>query len=100
MNASRKALTLVGFVIGVGLFAAPSVAAEPAKFQIVAQANTGNVWLLNTETGELRLCLIRPTKEQALTVEEMNDRALEKPYCGRPATISKERPGDVEKVPQ
>ena len=37
------------------------------KFQIAAQANTGNVWVLNTRTGQLRLCL--PPEEQGQAAE-------------------------------
>jgi len=30
---------------------------EQVGFEIVAQGNTGNVWQVNTTTGQLRLCL-------------------------------------------
>ncbi len=37
-------------------------------FQVVPQANTGNVWVLNTRTGQVRLCL-PPSQEDGRTPE-------------------------------
>jgi hypothetical protein len=47
----------LGLAALVGLHATPSAADYEARFQIVPQDNGGSVWLLNTMTGELRLCV-------------------------------------------
>lgn len=39
------------------------------SFQIVPQANTGNVWVINTLTGALRLCL-PPRQDQVPATAE------------------------------
>jgi hypothetical protein len=46
-------------IIGAALLGASVEEAESAtnKFQIAPQANSGNVWVLNAGTGQLRLCL-------------------------------------------
>ena len=41
-------------VLGTG---AEGGSSAPGHFQIVAQANTGSVWVLNTQSGQVRLCL-------------------------------------------
>ena len=43
--------------------------ANSGPYQIEAQASTGNVWQVNTETGQIRLCLT-PQRSRA------------KPECG------------------
>jgi len=55
-NLALSAAALLCLALSAALIARPSPAAYEAHFQIVAQANTDNVWQLNTTTGELRLC--------------------------------------------
>jgi hypothetical protein len=78
-------------IIGAGLIAAIIVVSSGGgstegrsvgRYQIQAQANTGNVWMVDTMTGGLRLCLPPhwwPGKESAggtargtMTVEQDN----------------------------
>jgi hypothetical protein len=56
VNLAFGAAALLCLALSAALVARPSPAAYEAQFQIVAQANTDNVWQLNTSTGELRLC--------------------------------------------
>jgi hypothetical protein len=63
-----------------------SSAAEGAgKYQIVAR-DTGSVWLLNTETGDLRLCALGPIKDR-LTIEEVNQLLAGTPSRSKPARL-------------
>jgi hypothetical protein len=60
MRAAYIGLACVGtfgLAALVGLHASPSAADYEVRFQIVPQDNGGSVWLLNTMTGELRLCV-------------------------------------------
>jgi hypothetical protein len=56
VNLAFGAAALLCLALSAALVARPSPAAYQAQFQIVAQANSDNVWQLNTATGELRLC--------------------------------------------
>ena len=49
------AIIVAAFFIS-GLVGKP-IAAGSGLYQIVAQSNTGNVWVLETRTGRLRICL-------------------------------------------
>ena len=57
-----KGLTIVAaaFFVAGALFWQPiwrqAEAVPMGPYQIAAQANTGNAWVVNTVTGQLRLC--------------------------------------------
>ncbi len=54
-------------IVAVAFFAAGALLSQPiwrqaeavplGPYQIASQANTGNAWVVNTTTGQLRLCL-------------------------------------------
>jgi hypothetical protein len=59
-------------MIATSLFMTEPSANEPARgpYQIEAQANTGNIWLVDTRSGAVRMCL--PPR----------DASAGKPECG------------------
>ena len=59
MNNGTVAVAVLFFVVGILLSEPPWRQAEavpPGPYQIAPQANTGNAWVVNTTTGQLRLC--------------------------------------------
>ncbi len=56
LAASGVAALIVSAVVVV-LYPSSASSPEAGRFQIIAQANSGNVWVADTSTGNVRLCL-------------------------------------------
>ena len=48
---------LIVSAVVVVLYPSNAHSPEAGRFQIIAQANSGNVWVADTSTGNVRLCL-------------------------------------------
>ena len=63
MRAHSLAATLIAGIVAAVATPGHAEADQIGRFQIAAQANTGNVWVVDTITGKVRLCQPRSKEE-------------------------------------
>ena len=55
--AASGVAALIVSTVALALYPSSASSPEAGRFQIIAQANSGNVWVADTSTGSVRLCL-------------------------------------------